>query len=59
MDFNNIFTNSDIIGMMIKEQAKKTIRKAIKGQDKEMQVTMLKLQLEVTNEVLEEIEKGA
>lgn len=57
MDFNNIFTNTDMLGLFFKEELKKSTKKAVKSYDnKEMQKALLKLQIEVSNELIAELE---
>ena len=53
-EFENIFSKSDMFGMMVKATFKESLRKAMKEQDKDMRIAQLELVIECCNELLEE-----
>lgn len=54
MDFDNIFSTTDMLGMMMKLEFKNSLRDTFKNNDDDLAITMLKTIIECCDELIKE-----
>lgn len=55
MDFNDVFSTTDILGMAIRQEMKKDLIKALEGHPNNYKLALLNTQKEVIEEIIAEL----